>query len=141
MASVSPIVADPETSAAFYRDTLGLPLEGTHREYLFSERLAGVKHFGLWPLAQAARACFGLSEWPAGVSVPQASVEFEVANVAVAAQELADKGCQLLHGARIEPWGQQTARLSSPEGLLVAVCRTPWFHDQQPEESRANKRR
>ena len=36
---------------------------------------------------------------------------------------------QLIHDARTEPWRQITARLLSPEGLLVAVCYTPSFHD------------
>ena len=31
--------------------------------------------------------------------------------------------------ARTEPWSQITARLLSPEGLLVAVCYTPSLHD------------
>jgi hypothetical protein len=35
----------------------------------------------------------------------------------------------LIYEARTEPWTQVTARLLSPEGLLVAVCYTPWFHD------------
>ena len=59
----------------------------------------------------------------------QASIEFEVADVAEAAAELGAKGYQLIHGARTEPWGQVTARLLSPEGLLVAVCYSPAFQD------------
>src|SRR6266540_3372590 len=39
-------------------------------------------------------------------------------------------GYRLLHGARAEPWTQITARLLSPEGLLVAVCYPPWLHDE-----------
>ena len=53
----------------------------------------------------------------------------EVGDVAAAAAELAAKGHHLVHGARTEPWGQITARLLSPEGLLVAVCYTPAFQD------------
>ena len=30
---------------------------------------------------------------------------------------------------RTEAWAQVTARLLSPEGLLVAVCHTPSFHN------------
>jgi hypothetical protein len=44
--------------------------------------------------------------------------------------ELEGNGYTLLHGVRTEPWGQITARLLTPEGLLVAVCRTPWLHDE-----------
>jgi catechol 2,3-dioxygenase-like lactoylglutathione lyase family enzyme len=129
VASFSPIVADPAAAKAFYAGALGLGFEGGEGDYVFTERLEGVKHFGLWPLAEAAAACFGTAEWPAGVPVPQASVEFEVDDVAAAAAELEERGHRLLHGARTEPWGQDTARLLSPEGLLVAVCRTPWLRE------------
>jgi hypothetical protein len=98
-------------------------------EILFVTSIA--KHFGLWPLPEAAQACFGTTQWPAEVPVPQASIEFEVADVAAAAAELGAKGYRLLHGARVEPWGQTTARLLSPEDLLIAVCSTPAFQDTQ----------
>lgn len=127
VASFSPIVADPVAARAFYAGSLGLAFEGGEGDYVFTERLDGVKHLGLWPLSEAARACFGTPEWPAGLPVPQASVEFEVDDVAAAAAELEAGGHRLLHGARTEPWGQDTARLLSPDGLLVAVCRTPWL--------------
>lgn len=130
VASFSPIVADPEASRAFYRDGLGLSFEGGEGDYVFTERLEGVKHFGLWSLREAAEACFGTEDWPADVPVPQASIEFEVADVGAAADELAAKGYRLLHMTRTEPWTQVTARLLSPEGLLVAVCYTPWFHNE-----------
>jgi catechol 2,3-dioxygenase-like lactoylglutathione lyase family enzyme len=125
--SIAPIVRDPEASRSFYADGLGLAFEGHEGDYVFTHELEGAKHFGLWPLSEAANACFGTSEWPAEVPTPQASIEFEVADVAMAADELGAKGYQLVHGARTEPWGQITARLLSPEGLLVAVCYTPAF--------------
>jgi hypothetical protein len=34
----------------------------------------------------------------------------------------------MLTDAHDEPWGQTTARLLSPEGLLVGVTYTPWMH-------------
>lgn len=64
-----------------------------------------------------------------GATIPQASIEFEVPEVATAADELKAKGYRLIHDAQTEPWGQITARLLSPEGLLLAVCCTPSFHD------------
>jgi catechol 2,3-dioxygenase-like lactoylglutathione lyase family enzyme len=129
VARVAPIVRDPHAARSFYRDTLGLSFEGQEGDYVFTQKLEGTKHFGLWPLAEAANACFGTTEWPAEIPVPQASIEFEVADVVAAAAELQAKGCQLIHEARTEPWAQVTARLLSPEGLLVAVCYTPSFHD------------
>lgn len=131
VASLSPIVRDPTAARAFYGDALGLTFEGGEGDYVFTEQLAGVKHFGLWPLREAAQACFGTEEWPPHLPVPQASVEFEVEDVAAAAAKLENRGYQLIHGARTEPWTQVTARLLSPEGLLVAVCFTPWLHGNE----------
>jgi catechol 2,3-dioxygenase-like lactoylglutathione lyase family enzyme len=128
--SVAPIVRDIEASRSFYADALGLGFESQEGDYVFTHELEGTKHFGLWPLSEAANACFGRTEWPAEIPVPQASIEFEVAEVATAAAELSAKGYRLIHGAHTEPWGQITARLLSPEGLLVAVCYTPAFQDQ-----------
>ena len=128
--SVAPIVRDVEASRSFYADALGLGFESQEGDYVFTHELEGTKHFGLWPLSEAANACFGTTEWPAEIPVPQASIEFEVADVAAAAAELSAKGYRLIHGAHTEPWGQITARLLSPEGLLVAVCYTPAFQDQ-----------
>jgi catechol 2,3-dioxygenase-like lactoylglutathione lyase family enzyme len=129
VASVAPIVRDADGARSFYRDALGLSFEGEDGDYMFTQKLEGTKHFGLWPLSEAANACFGGTEWPADIPVPQASIEFEVPDVAAAAAELTAKGYRLIHDARTEPWGQITARLLSPEGLLVAVCYSPSFHD------------
>ncbi len=128
LASVAPITTDPAAARRFYADALGVSFEGGDGDYVFTDRLAGVKHFGLWPLAEAAKAAFGTDAWPDDVPVPQASIEFEVGDVVAAAAELEASGYRLIHGARTEPWTQVTARLLSPEGLLVAVCWTPWFH-------------
>jgi catechol 2,3-dioxygenase-like lactoylglutathione lyase family enzyme len=127
--SIAPIVRDVEASRSFYADALGLGFEGQDGDYVFTHELDGTKHFGLWPLSEAANACFGTTEWPSDIPTPQASIEFEVADVAAAEAELAAKGYRLIHGARTEPWGQITARLLSPEGLLVAVCYSPAFQD------------
>lgn len=133
IASFAVITADPGRSRELYVSTLGLPLEHEPGDdYLHSERIGGAKHFGVWPLSQAARACFGTAEWPADHLVPQASVEFEVADaaaVAEAATELEAKGHRLLHRSRTEPWGQTVARLLSPEGLIVGVSYAPSLHD------------
>jgi catechol 2,3-dioxygenase-like lactoylglutathione lyase family enzyme len=133
VASVAPIVRDVDATRSFYRDALGLSFEGEEGDYLFTHKLDGRKHFGLWPLAEAATACFGSPEWPPDIPVPQASIEFEVDDVAAAAAELKAKGYRLIHEARTEPWTQITARLLSPEGLLVAVCYSPSLHDTRDQ--------
>ena len=138
VASVSPIVRDADAARSFYLDGLGLTFEGGEGDYVFTDQLDGVRHFGLWPLSEAATACFGKDEWPADIPVPQASIEFEVADVAASAAELEGRGLRLLHGARTEPWTQVTARLLSPEGLLIAVCYTPWFHESDGTDASAH---
>jgi catechol 2,3-dioxygenase-like lactoylglutathione lyase family enzyme len=129
VAGFSPIVDDRLASREFYAGALGLPMDREEGEYVFSDTLSGVKHFGLWPLHQAAQSCFGTDEWPADVPAPQATIEFEVQDVAVAAQELEQKGYTLIHSAKTEPWGQVIARLLSPEGLLVGLSYVPSFHE------------
>ena len=131
VASVAVVVADPLQSRKLFIDVLGLPLVGEADGYYSSGKIAGSKHFGVWPLSQAAEACFGSREWPAGDVVPQASIEFEVESpgaVADAAAELEERGFQLLHPVREEPWGQTVARLLSIEGLIVGISFAPWFH-------------
>jgi catechol 2,3-dioxygenase-like lactoylglutathione lyase family enzyme len=127
VAGVAPIVPDLAAARSLYVDGLGLPLSDD--DYPATFALDGVKHFGLWPLADAAEACFGSREWPSDVPVPQASIEFEVEDVAAAAAELEAAGHRLLHRPRVEPWGQTVARLLGPEGLLVGLSYAPWFHE------------
>jgi catechol 2,3-dioxygenase-like lactoylglutathione lyase family enzyme len=97
--SVAPIVRDVEVSRSFYADALGLGFEGQEGDYVFTHELEGTKHFGLWPLSEAANACFGTTEWPTEIPAPQASIEFEVADVRAAAAELTAKGYRLIHDA------------------------------------------
>ena len=128
--SVAVITADPPTSRRLYVDAIGLPLEG-QEDYLHTENIDGSKSFGVWPLGQAAHACFGTSEWPAERTVPQASLEFEVADaeaVSAAGEELQAAGYELLHPAREEPWGQTVTRMLSPEGLIVGISYAPTLH-------------
>jgi catechol 2,3-dioxygenase-like lactoylglutathione lyase family enzyme len=132
--SMAVITPDPEQSRTLYVTALGLPLQAAEGDdYLHSEDISGVKHFGVWPLRQAAQACFGSDEWPPDRPVPQASVEFEVADpegVERASTELEDGGFTLLHPARIEPWGQTVTRLQSVEGVIVGISYAPSLHQR-----------
>jgi catechol 2,3-dioxygenase-like lactoylglutathione lyase family enzyme len=134
LSTIAVIAADPPASRRLYVDTLRLPLASgaDEEEYLHSDEVAGCKHFGLWPLHQAAQACFGTPTWPADRPVPQVSLEFDVVDadsVSAAADELVAAGYEILHPARVEPWGQTVVRLQSPEGSIVGVSYIPSFHD------------
>jgi catechol 2,3-dioxygenase-like lactoylglutathione lyase family enzyme len=129
VSGVAPIVSDESQAHRFYVDDLGLPLTG--EDYVSSDHLPGTRHFGVWPLRMAAESCFGTDAWPTDLPIPQASVELELASVDAvteAADELVQKGYALLHGARMEPWGQTVARLQTPDGLLIGLSHAPWMH-------------
>jgi catechol 2,3-dioxygenase-like lactoylglutathione lyase family enzyme len=129
VAGFGPLIREPAKSKQFYVDTLGLPLEPMpHDEtYYHGEKLDGVKHFALWPLAAAAQSCFGTTDWPKDVPEPHSWLEFDVEDVASATKVLKDKGYALLVEAREEPWGQTVSRMLSPEGILIGITFTPWL--------------
>jgi catechol 2,3-dioxygenase-like lactoylglutathione lyase family enzyme len=133
IASVAVITPDPPKSRELFIDALGLPLQASPgSEYFHSEGIEGSKHFGIWPLAEAAQACFGTPDWPADRTVPQTSLEFEVRDadaVQAAAEELRQRGFDLLHERREEPWGQTVARLQSAEGSIIGISFAPLLHD------------
>ena len=59
IASFAVVPPDPPKSRELYVEALGLPLAaGKDGEYWHSEKIAGSKHFAVWPLSQAAEACF-----------------------------------------------------------------------------------
>ncbi len=125
-----PIVKDAAASQRLYMDVLGLPLEANEAAgagYFHTEKMDGVRHFALWPLAEAARSCFGTASWPASVPAPSAWMEFDVKDVGAASADLKSRGYTLLVDNRVEPWGQTVTRLLSPEGILVGLVVTPWM--------------
>jgi catechol 2,3-dioxygenase-like lactoylglutathione lyase family enzyme len=135
VAGFGPITRDADAAHAFWRDGLGIEFEEAAPGYFTNDELDGVKAFAMWPLSQAAESTFGTSEWPADMPVPQAWLELDVASadqVASAVDELRGRGHRVLTDAHEEPWGQTTARLLSPEGLLVGVTYTPWMHGGEP---------
>ncbi|MFL6238540.1 MAG: glyoxalase [Actinomycetes bacterium] len=136
VASVAVITPDPQSSRRLYMDALGLPLKQLDGDYFASEDIGGCTHFGVWPLTQAAEACFGATAWPDDLPVPQMSLEFELSDaeaVAQGAEELRAQGHRLLHDAKVEPWGQTVARLLSPEGAIVGLSYAPSLHEDRAE--------
>lgn len=131
IAGFGPIGRDETATHGFWADTIGIAFDEVGPGYFHARGLEGARTFALWPLNQAAQATFGTDEWPADRAVPQAWVEMEVSSpeaVAAAADELRSLGQEILVEAHTEPWGQTTARLMSPEGLLVGISYLPEFH-------------
>ncbi len=129
IAGFGPITQDQRLSKRLYADTLGISFEEMDNGYLHTGEVEGAKHFALWPLSQAAESCFGSSEWPKDLPIPQAWLEFDVENIDLATEELKQLGYSLLVSARKEPWSQTVSRFLSPEGILVAVTHTPWMRE------------
>ena len=127
--TVAVIAPDPPASRKLYVDALGLPLDSDGGDYHHSEQIAGCKSFGIWPLAQAAEACFGTPQWPAERPVPQVSIEFDVADAAAvgpAARELQQAGYELLHPPRNGAVGSDGGQAAVAGGRdrrdLVRAC-------------------
>lgn len=140
IAGFGPIVRDPGTSRRWWEQVLGIELPEIAPDYHGTDDLDGVKAFAMWPLEQAAENTFGTPEWPAELPIPQAWIELDVESaeaVMEAAEELVAAGHRLLREAREEPWKQTTARLQSPEGLLVGISYTPWMHRDEGAASDA----
>lgn len=134
IAGFGPIGTDQTATHDFWARTMGIDFEELAPGYFHTGNLGGARVFALWPLAQAAEATFGTPQWPSERPIPQAWIEFEVSSpeaVAAAADELSAAGQEILVGAHTEPWGQTTARLLSPEGLLVGISYLPSFHEGQ----------
>lgn len=137
IAGFGPIEVEPSSMLDFWSRTMGIEFDEVGPDYYHASDLSGAKAFALWPLSQAAQATFGSDEWPADRPVPQAWIELEVSSpdaVADAVEELRAKGQEILIGAHEEPWGQTTARLLSPGGLLVGISYLPSFHVDEHTE-------
>lgn len=132
IAGYGPITPDPGATYDFWAHDLGIGFEEVAPDYHHARDLAGAKVFALWPLSQAAEATFGTPRWPADLPVPQSWIELEVATpdqVAAGLDELRERGHRILVEAHVEPWGQTTGRLLSPEGLLLGLSSMPAFHE------------
>jgi hypothetical protein len=76
--SAPPIRAE---SRKLYLDALGLPLAaGEGSDYWHTEQLPGTKHFAIWPLREAAEACFsaGGCEPSGGDPVPNEAIYLQL---------------------------------------------------------------
>jgi catechol 2,3-dioxygenase-like lactoylglutathione lyase family enzyme len=133
IAGFATITPDVRASRAVYEDLLGLPFR-SQGDYRYVDGFDGAKHFGIWPLAEAAQSCFGSDRWPDELPQPQATIEYELEDLAAveaAVEEMQAAGQRFVHGARLEPWGQTLARFISPEGLLIGLSFAPWLHTDE----------
>jgi hypothetical protein len=131
IAGFGPIVREATASRALYQQALGIQFKEEGGGYLHTEALKGANSFALWPLAHAAESCFGKDSWPSEIPVPQAWLEFDVADMEMATEDLESRGYQMLVKNRKEPWGQTVSRFLAPEGILVGITFTPWMRGEK----------
>ena len=117
VAGFGPIVADPAAGRAFWDGALGIALHEIAPDYYGTDDLEGVRAFALWPLAEAAEACFGAPAWPPDLPVPQAWIEFDLdlpEAVGAAVAELRAAGQRLITEAHVEPVGPDYGAAPQP---------------------------
>jgi len=130
--TVAMIAPSPVSSRNLYVEALGLALEGEGDGYYHSEQITGCKSFGIWPLSQAAQACFGADRWPAerryrsSASSSTSPMPLRSTRLQANSSRPAISCCTELarsHGARRSP------RLQSLEGALIGISLAPALHD------------
>ena len=121
----SPIVADPATSREFYAGALDLPLDHEEGDYVFTETLPGVKHFGLWPLSQAAQSCFRVGALAGGARRAASHRRVRGARRRRSRRGTPGEGLHADALGEDRALGSTIARLLSPEGLLVGLSHIP----------------
>ena len=123
LAGLAEVVEDVDAAVAFYQG-LGLEVKQDGPDYAAAE-LQGVLHFGIWSRPSAAESTYGSRD--ATDRVPLGfTIGFEVDDVDEAAKAL---GARLLRAGKDEPWGQRTARFTSPSGALCEVSDTSWARE------------
>jgi lactoylglutathione lyase len=103
-------VSDMERSLAFYRDLLGIPLEGD----------------GDWQEARLGDTRFALHrahEGVGGLSAGTIHVDFEVADIDAAAEGLRDAGVDVKETMRDE-WGS-AVEIADPDGYRLYLFQPP----------------
>jgi catechol 2,3-dioxygenase-like lactoylglutathione lyase family enzyme len=109
-----------ERSLRFYRDLIGLPLEPGHNEpdadpwygghhAELSWREGAYLHFALFP-----------SKPPSHRVTSGAEIGLRVASLPEVHKRLLESGAEVLHGPRVEPWGE-TARYLDPDANIVGI--------------------
>jgi lactoylglutathione lyase len=109
-------VSDLESSVAFYRDVLGVPLKFVDHGYAeFATQGARLGLFdpaGLQDLIGRSRPAPG----------PGAEVLFLVDDVDREAARLRDAGATILSGPVDRPWGHRTVHVADPDGHVVELA-------------------
>jgi lactoylglutathione lyase len=109
-------VLDLETSVAFYRDVLGVPLKLIGDGYAEFDT-ENVK-FGLYERSRLPQL---IGREPADGGI-DGEVVFLVEDVDAWAERLREAGIHVVSGPTDRPWGHRTIHLADPDGLIVELA-------------------
>ncbi|WP_326751404.1 VOC family protein [Streptomyces hirsutus] len=111
---------DPERSRVFYGEQLGLAV---YREFATGPERGTVYFLGGGFLELSGR-----SDGPAGTADPATRLWLQVADVAVAHEELKDKGVGIVRPPVKEPWGLIEMWIADPDGTPIVLVEIPADH-------------
>ena len=116
------IVSDLERSLAFYLDILGLPLN--HRTAEYAQLATGVTRLSLYS-REAMQETLGRTLLVPDTAAPAFELGFRVEDVDAAYDELVSRGVPGVTPPHTRPWGQRTAYVQDPDGVLIELVQDP----------------
>lgn len=132
IAGFAVITTDVASGRRLYAETFGLPLSPpvsvSDSECLCTEDVPGAKHFGVWPLEEAAQACFGRPTWPD--SHPATGHDRVRGRRRRGGGAGAHRGWPPVGSSDADgTMGTDRGSFQTAEGLLVGLCVTPWLRE------------
>ncbi|MFD7699612.1 VOC family protein [Streptomyces caelestis] len=112
---------DPDRSRAFYGERLGLAV---HREFGTGPERGTVYFLGGGFLELSGRA----DPSPAASSSPDVRLWLQVEDIAVAHEELAARGVDIVRPPVREPWGLIEMWIADPDGTPIVLVEIPAEH-------------
>ncbi len=113
-------VEDVPATVAFFESAFGLTRGFVHESGDYGEMATGSTKLAFSSLALMAQ--LGKSPRLHDASVPSYEIALETDDVAGALDRAVGAGAHLVQAVRKEPWGQTTAYVSTPQGVLVELC-------------------
>ncbi|MFC8367580.1 VOC family protein [Streptomyces sp. NPDC057238] len=116
---------DPDRSRAFYGERLGLAV---HREFGTGPERGTVYFLGGGFLELSGRAESSSPSSSPSPSSPDVRLWLQVEDIAVAHEELAAEGVDIVRPPVLEPWGLLEMWIADPDGTPIVLVEIPAEH-------------
>jgi catechol 2,3-dioxygenase-like lactoylglutathione lyase family enzyme len=113
-------VQNVETTLAFFGAAFGLKTAFLHESKDYGELDTGQTKLAFSSIALMQQ--LGKSPATEPVTNPAFEVAFETGDVAAALDKALKAGAELVQEVQEMPWGQTTAYVRLPEGILIEIC-------------------